>query len=141
MDELPISEAALFILLRLGRVIERKLYVVEGAQFVIFQNSNTATIGSYGESDRSRSQVIQYFLEVRMHPVLARAQIHGADRQPFHNRPNLIQRETVGARGIAIAESALEVALIGEPEPERDPDVRTPRTGIGGCRNLCGIAH
>ncbi len=60
-------------------------------------------------------------LEVGMHSVLARPQIHRTDGQPFHHRPDLFQRKAIGAGGIAIAESAREIALVGEAQPERNP--------------------
>src|ERR1700719_3727066 len=70
VDQFPIAASALCILFRLRGVIERELDVMEGTQFVVFQNSNTMTIGSDGEFDRFRSQVGQYCPEVGMHAVL-----------------------------------------------------------------------
>src|ERR1700730_11825983 len=110
MNQFPVTWAALGILFRLGWVIERKLDVMEGTQLIVFQNGNTVTVGSDGELHRSSSQVSQDSLVVRMHSVLARSQIHGANRKAFHDGLHLIQRKPVGASGIAIAEGALEVA-------------------------------
>jgi hypothetical protein len=123
MDQLPVTWAALGILFRLGWVIERKLDVMEGAQILVFQNGNTVTVGSDGELHRPSSQVSQYSLVVRVHSVLARSQIHGMNRKAFHDGLHLIQGEPVGASGIAVAEGALEVALVGEPKPERNAGI------------------
>src|SRR5262249_2565383 len=129
MDKLPISRAALGILFRLGGIVQRKLDVVEGAEFMVFENSDTVTIGSDGELDGLRSQVSQYRLELRMHPVLARAQIYGADGKVFGECLDLVERETVRAVRIAVAEGALKVALIREPKPERDAAAGFQRAG------------
>src|SRR6266481_8220904 len=72
--------------------------------------------GSDGELHRSSSQVSQYSLVVRMHSVLARSQIHGANRKAFHHRLDLFERETGGGSWIAVAEGALEVAFVCEPK-------------------------
>src|SRR5215467_4121463 len=141
MNQFPIAWATLGILSRLGWVIERKLDVVEGPQLMVFQNGNTVTIGSDGELHRSRSQVSQYSLVVGMHPVLARSQIHGANRKAFHHRLDLFERETVGASRIAIAEGALEVALIGEPEPQRNAGVRLEEHRISRRKCRFDAAH
>src|SRR6266850_1754715 len=115
MNQFPVTWAALGILFRLGWVIERKLDVMEGTQVMVFQNGNTMTVGSDGELHRSSSQVSQYSLVVRMHSVLARSQIHGANRKALHHRLDLFERETVGASGIAVAEGAGLTLLIHLP--------------------------
>jgi hypothetical protein len=89
LDQLPVAVSALCILFSLRRVIERKLDVMEGAQVMVFQNGNTVTVGSDGELHRSSSQVNQYSLVVRMHSVLAGAEIHGANRKAFDHRLDL----------------------------------------------------
>src|ERR1700676_3234826 len=102
---------------------------MEGTQVMVFQNGNTVTIGSDGDLHRSRSQVSQYRLVVRMHSVLACAQIYGANQKALHDGLHLIQGEPIRARWIAVAEGALEVALVGEPEPKRNRGIRRPRAG------------
>src|SRR5271167_1143883 len=124
MNQLPITWAALGILFRLGCVIERKLDVMEGTQLMVFQNSNTVTVGSDGRLHGPRSQVRQYRLELRMHSVLARSQVDGANRKAFHHRLDLFERKTVGTSGIAVAEGTLEVAFVGKPEPKLDAGIR-----------------
>jgi hypothetical protein len=132
MNQFPVTWAALGILFRLAWVIERKLDVMEGKQVMVFQNSNTVTVGSDGELHRSSSQVSQYSLVVRMHSVLARSQIHRAGRKAFHDGLHLIQGEAIRESGITVAEGALEVALVGEPKPKRD-------RGLGSFRAGCGV--
>src|SRR5256885_602957 len=115
MDECPIAFPPLFILLGLRWIIEREFNVMEGAQLIVFQNSNTMTIGSDGELHRLRVQVVQYGLEVRMHAVLTGAEIHRAYGQAFHDGLDLIQRETIGASWIAVAEGAGEITFVSKP--------------------------
>src|SRR5258706_13624512 len=103
VDECPITMPALRILFGLRGVIERELDVMEGTQLIVFQNSNTMTIRSDGELDRSRLQIGQYCLKVGMHAVLTGAEIHRAHGQAFHYCLHLIQGETIGASRIAVA--------------------------------------
>src|SRR6516164_6341208 len=53
MDELPITRSALPVLFRLGGIVERELDVVEGAQFIVFENGDAVAVRSDGELDRS----------------------------------------------------------------------------------------
>src|SRR6266403_4290342 len=127
---------ALCILFGLRGVIERELDVMEGTELIVFQNSNTMTIGSDGELDRFRSQVGQYCLEVGMHAVLTSAEIHGAHGQTFHDCLHLIEGETIRASRIAVAEGAGEITLVGKAEPERNTGIRrhharSERRGLG----------
>src|SRR5258708_6722593 len=116
VDECPIAMPALRILFRFCGVIERELDVMESTELIVFQNSNTMTIGSDSELDRFRLQVGQYCLEVGMHAVLTGAEIHRAHRQAFHHGLHLIEEETIRASGIAVAKGAGESKLIGESE-------------------------
>ena len=84
---------------------------MEGTELIVFQNSNAMTIGSDGELDRFRSQVGQDCLEVGMHAVLTGAEIHRAYGQAFHHCLHLIQRETIRASWIAVAEGAGEMCI------------------------------
>ncbi len=127
VDQFPIALPALCILFGLRGVVERELDVVEGTQLMVFQNSNAMTVGSDGELDRLRSQVGQYCLEVGMHAVLAGAEIHRPYGQAFHHGLHLIQRKTIRASRIAVAEGAGQITLVGEPEPERNTGIRRPR--------------
>src|SRR6266550_4177509 len=131
LDECPIALTSLRILLRLRRVIERELDVMEGSQFIVRQNSNTMTIGSDGELDRFRLQVAQDCLKVGMHAVLTGAEIHGTNRQALHHCFDLIQGKTIGARGISIAEGAREITLVRESEPERNTSIRRHHSRSG----------
>src|SRR6266446_1943309 len=124
VDECPVARPALSILFGLGGVIERELDVMEGADFIVFQNSNTMTIGSDGELNRFRSQVGQYCLEVGMHAVLTSAEIHRAHGQTFHHCLHLIEGETIRASRIAVAEGASEITFVGKAEPERNTSNR-----------------
>src|SRR6266446_7146287 len=118
MDECPIAIPALCILFGLRGVIERELDVMEGTELIVFQNSNTMTIGSDGELDRFRSQVGQYRLKVGMHAVLTGAEIHRPYGQAFHDCLHLIEGETIGASWIAVAKRAGKITFVGEPQPE-----------------------
>src|SRR5262249_45495818 len=73
--------------------------------------------------------------------VLARSQIHGAHREPFHHGLDLIEEETVRAAGIAVAEGAFEVALVGEPKPERNTGIRLADLRNGRRNRRFGVAH
>src|SRR5205814_4836497 len=120
VDQLPIAVSALCILFGLRWVIERKLNIMKGAHLVVFQHSNTMAVGSDRKFDQFLAQVRQNLFEIRMHAVLAGAQIHGTNWQSFHNGFHLIQRETISAGWISIAEGAGEVAFVGEPETQRN---------------------
>src|SRR5207245_2826664 len=140
MDECPIALPALCILFGLHGVIERELDVMEGTELIVFQNSNTMTIGSDGELHPCRSQVGQYCLEVGMHAVLTGAEIHRPYGQAFHDCLHLIQGETIHASWIAVAEGAGEITLVGKAEPERNTGIscraRSGRRILG-----CDIVH
>ena len=131
LDEFPVANSALCILLGLCGVIEREFDVVKSAQFVIFQNGHAVPIRSDGEFDGPRAQVGEYCLEVRMHAVLTCAEIHRAYGQAFHNCLHLLQGETVRASWIAVAEGAGEIALVGEAEPERNSGLRRYHVACG----------
>src|SRR5207249_9775281 len=136
MDECPIAIPALCILFGLRGVIERELDVMEGTELIVFQNSNTMTIGSDCELHPCRLQVGQYRLKVRMHAVLTGAEIHRPYGQAFHDCLHLIQGETIRAGWIAVAEGAGKITFVGEPEPERKTGIRCyARSGrrILGC--------
>src|SRR6266704_1734320 len=109
---------------------------MEGSQFIVFQNSNTMAIGSDGELDRFRLQVGQYCLEVGMHAVLTGAEIHRSYGQAFHDCLHLIQRETIRASWIAVAEAAGEITLVGKAEPERNTSIRCRHHTRSGRRGL-----
>src|SRR5208282_4071095 len=106
VDQGPIAGSALCILLGFGRVIERELDVMKDAQFVVLQNCDAVAVGSDGQFDGLRSQVTQYRFELWMHAVLAGAEIHRTDRQSFHDRFHLIQREAIGAGWIPVTKGA-----------------------------------
>jgi len=55
MYKRPVARAALPVLFRLRGVIERELDVMEGAQFIVFQNSHTVTVRGDGEFHRLRA--------------------------------------------------------------------------------------
>src|SRR5260370_20091810 len=58
-----------------------------------------------------------------MHSVLGRAQVPRADRKALHDGLHLIQGEPIRASWMAVAKRTGEVALVGEPEPQRDEGV------------------
>ena len=99
------------------------------------------TIRSDGEFDRFRSQIGQYCLEVGMHAVLSGAEIHRPNGQAFHYCLHLIQGETISASWIAVAESAGEITLIGQPEPERDILIRCDHARSRRRRLIRNIVH
>ena len=55
-----------------------------------------------------------------MQAVLPGAEIDGPDREPLHDRANLLQRQAIDTRCIAVAECASQVALVREAEAERE---------------------
>src|SRR5579872_401554 len=124
MNEFPIAVSALCILFWLRRIVERKLNVVKGAHLLITKNGNAVAIRCDGQLYRLSAQVGQYVPEVWMHSVLASAEIHRADRKPFHNGLHLVQGETIGASRIAVAEGTGKITFVGKPEPERDTFIR-----------------
>src|SRR5207248_4626071 len=141
VNQVPIPSSALRVLFFLRWVIDRELDVMESSEFVVFQNSNTMTIGSNGELDRLGSQVGQYCLEVGMHPVLTGAEINRAYRQTFHDSLHLVERETVRASRITVTKGAREIALVGEPEPERNTGIRRDHQRCGRRRLVYNIIH
>ena len=76
MNECPIARTALRILLGFGWIIERELDVMKRVQFIVLQNSNAVPIGSDGERDRLRVQLVEYRLEGVMHAVLTGTKIY-----------------------------------------------------------------
>ena len=55
-----------------------------------------------------------------MQAVLPGAEIDGPDREPLHDRANLLQRQAIDTRCIAVAECASQVALVREAEAESE---------------------
>src|ERR1700730_3208555 len=132
---------ALCVLFGLRGVIERELDVMECRDLIVFQDSNTMTVGSDGELDRFRLQVGQYCLEVGMHAVLTGAEIHRPYGQAFHDCLHLIQGETIRASWIAVAEGAGEITLVGKAEPERNTGIWCHHARSGRRRLRCDVVH
>src|SRR6267142_4132623 len=128
---------ALCILFGLRGVIERELDVMEGTQLIVFQNSNTMTIGSDGELDPCRPQVGQYRLKVRMHAVLTRAEIHRSYGHAFHDCLHLSQRETSLASRIAVSEGAGQRTFVGKSQSECKTGIRRHDARCGRRRLDC----
>ena len=55
-----------------------------------------------------------------MHPVLAGAEIDRADGQPLDHGAHLVEGEPVDPRRVAVAERAGQVALVREPDAQRE---------------------
>src|SRR5258708_32988189 len=84
VDQSPIAGTALGILLTFGRIIQRKLDIAKGSKRVVWENGRAMAVRWNAELQRHRAEVGQNLSELRMHSVLAGAQIDGADRQACH---------------------------------------------------------
>src|SRR5262249_3138438 len=80
MDQCPITGTSLCVLRSLGRIVEGELDVMKGAQFIIAKHGSTVAIRGDRELYRFSPEVSQNLAELRMHSVLAGAQIHRAHR-------------------------------------------------------------
>ncbi len=63
-----------------------------------------------------------------MHPVLAGAEIDRAHGQAVQDVADLVRAQPVDPRRVPVAEIAGEVALVGEPETERECSFRVRDT-------------
>src|SRR5262249_24213369 len=108
-----------------------------GPQLRILQNSDAVAVGGDGEFYGLGGQIAENGPKVRMHAVLAGSEVHGAERQAFDDGLHLIERETIGAGGVAVAKGAGEIALVGESESQGDTvgrDVHDSRSVARGRR-------
>src|SRR5688500_10508938 len=78
-----------------------------------------------------------------MHAVLAGAAVHGPHRQAPEHGAHLRQREASGAAGVAVAEPTGKVALVREPDAEREIGRALARrwAGLDGHRRDKGAAR
>src|SRR5580765_3312038 len=113
MDQGPIAEAALGILLAFSWIIQGKLDIVEGTELVISKHGRAVAVGGDGELYRQSAEVIQNLAELRVHSVLTGAQIDGADGQAFHHRSHLLEAKPVSPGRIAVAKRTSQGALVG----------------------------
>src|ERR1051326_6565400 len=58
-----------------------------------------------------------------MHTVLTRAEVHGLNRQTADHLLNLIERQTIDAVHIAVAERAGKIAFVCQSEAKRKTSV------------------
>ena len=57
-----------------------------------------------------------------MQAILAGSQIDRPHGYAVHDGADLVERQPVDARGVAIAEGAREIALVGQAQAERECD-------------------
>src|SRR5260370_2021757 len=121
VDQSPIAGTALGILLTFGRIIKGKLDIVKGPKLVVCENGRAMPVRCNGELQRQRAEVGQNLSELRMHSVLAGAQIDGADRQAFHHSSHLLEVKPVSPPRIPAAKGTTQTALVGQPAPDPNP--------------------
>src|SRR5262245_62387029 len=112
----PVSRAALLVLLRLGRIVERKFDVLKSADFPIVQRRDRIAVRGDRQLDWLGAQIVDERLELGMQAILAGAEIYRAHWQAVHHCSDLFERHAVHPGWSAIAERAREIALVSEPE-------------------------
>ena len=108
--------------------------VAESRDLRVVQRCDRIAVRGDRELDRLGAEIIHKPGKIRVHPVLAGAQVHRAYRQAPHHRPHLFQRQATDPRRIAITERAREIAFVGQPEAERERLLRR-----GFMRRLAGL--
>ena len=88
------------------RVVERELQIVEGSKLLVRQESHAEAVGGHGQLDVPAPQERQHLAKLRMHAVLAGAEVHRVHGEPVEHRSDLFLIETIRARGVPIAERA-----------------------------------
>src|SRR5262249_50129680 len=130
VNKAPVSWAALAVLLCFVRIVEGKLHVGKGADLGGVERCDRVTVRRDGELDRLLAQPADDGTELRVHAVLAGAEVDRAHGQPRHDCAHLLMRQAIDPGRVAITEIAGEVALVGEPESEREAHRRTCARGI-----------
>src|SRR5262245_2809718 len=124
VNEPPVSRAALLVLLRLGRIVERKFDILKSADFPIVQRRDRIAVRGDRQLDWLGAQIVDERLELGMQAILAGAEIYRAHWQAVHHCSDLFERHAVHPGWSAIAERAREIALVSEPETECKPPLR-----------------
>ena len=119
VQEIPVAGSALAVLLVPRRVIERELDILEGRHVRIVQDLDRVAVGGDRQLERLRPKIGQHGAELRVHSVLAGAEVHRANGQPLDHGAHLIEGEPVDPRRVPVAERAGQVALVREPDAER----------------------
>jgi len=117
VNERPIAGTALGILLSFVRVVDGEFELVKGPEILIRQDLHGVPVRSHGQLERLLPQIGEDRCEIRMKAVLTGSEIDRAQRHALDDPPYLLKIKPIGARRIAIAEGAREIALIGEPQP------------------------
>ncbi len=133
MDQIPIAGAALRVLLILRRIIDRELDIAELRQLLVAQDRDRIAVGRHGQLERLAREIGDDGVELGMQPVLARAEIDGAHRQAFDHRAYVGKTEPVDPPRIPVAEAAGQIAVVGQPETQRELYVL--RLGGRACRD------
>ena len=120
MDQLPVSAAALGVLVCFSGIIEREFYVVKCAHLLVLKNCDAVSVRGDRELYRLSAQKVEKGQKVRVHSILAGAQIDRAKRQTLRDGFYLIQSESIDAIGVAITEVTGEIALVGEAQAKRE---------------------
>jgi hypothetical protein len=137
VHQIPVARAALRVLFFTRRVVEREFQIVERAKLVVAQKRDAQAVRRHRQLDVPAAQKCEHLAKLRMHAVLARAEIYRLDRQPVEHRSDLVDVETIDSRGVAITERARKVALVRQTQPEREP---RRRAAVGGCTGY-GLGH
>ena len=75
VDETPVSGTALSVLLRRTRIIEREFDVVEAGYLHVVQRRDRIAVRGDGELDRLAAQIVDQRPKLRMHAILAGAEV------------------------------------------------------------------
>src|SRR5437667_9720343 len=119
-DEPPVAGPAPGVLLGLGREVERELHVAQPAKLFIVEHARAVAVGGEGDDEPARVQLVEDRPELRVQPVLAGPEVHGADREAVANPAHVGERETIDPLRVAVAVRAGEVAVVRESETNRE---------------------
>src|SRR5262249_21714354 len=119
-DELPVSGPAPRVLLGLGREVERQLEVAEPAELVVVQDGRAVAIRGERGDDAARPKLAEDLAELGVERVLSRPEVHGANRETVRDAAHVGEREMVDALRVPVAVCTGKVAVVREPETDRE---------------------
>src|SRR5262249_56053143 len=86
-----------------SRIIEREFDVVEAGYLHVAQRRDRIAVRGDGELDRLAAQIRHQLPKLRMHAVLAGAEVDGTHRQAAHPQPDLFHRQTITPHPITLS--------------------------------------
>ena len=116
--QLPSASEGVLLLRR--REVDGDLDVVESHQVLVGKSHQAVAVGGQTESDALVAQVLDDRYELRVQRVLARAEARGADWEARADELHLAQREVADAVHVAIAVSAVQIAVVGRSYANRE---------------------